>query len=775
MTTGAQSLSARGVPGEIDGHVPNYNIFGQQHHRNPTKDKIHFAKNVKEKPEWANVPRYRTRSEMHAARRAEKYPDLSYDLDGDGAVGSTDYFIGKQFSREHDHRLNTGERKNAVHALENGWLDAYSFGHDQPGAKREFPVRQIRGKIISVDNVGDLSEVYPPHWNADKVPRFQTATDMAVHRRAELINAADKLKTDFDEKFPAFVPQPPVPRETTPLIKGQTNSARQEARRREAREYAGLDSDNTYVNPHRELQSGTTLDYNREPVDKTRSGMRERRKQEMREELQRTRREGESDYVPMVARHTWRDSVEYDERRPDAEALTMTKLRQQRRAEGIEHNMNNFHLHPVEHARYSDQAEPWWKLQQDYVHDAPGCSLKALKEPEKEIAGKVTETCPAPRGLGVPNTPSSLASRQRPPSNTEDELAHNAFDEADHRTLHRWTTEFVPQGLAQRVPRYFDGVKQAPTYSTDTAELGQFSSFEVIAKNSIRKDEARQRKAAKEDEERAHSWKLSIRGFPDHNAKEDGVAPGGIGGGAAASQPRGTGLATTGQQALGTPRESRTGSRPPQAPRIQEVNRIAINSEMLSMPLGEDPPMAERLTRIPASPRYPAARTSGGPSPISPTLATVDEQHASPAPLSPSSQPDALRRPQRPPSLGPRATDRTPPRAPANSTQPQRKSVPIDGLSSGRPQEAPGMVVRSSGFQWVERNTQHTGSIAEDASTTSLLRPPGAMPRDTSQHSLLQEPQSTAQSRSASRNLTKDPPSRSASAARSLSKGLLDR
>merc|ERR1719359_309193 len=112
----AEALSARGVAGELGGHVPNYNIFGQQNPFRPTRDKAIFAKIAKEKPEWTRTPRYRTRSEMHAVRRAAKHADLSYDFDGDGAVGSTDYFIGKQFSREHDHRLNTAERQEAVNA-----------------------------------------------------------------------------------------------------------------------------------------------------------------------------------------------------------------------------------------------------------------------------------------------------------------------------------------------------------------------------------------------------------------------------------------------------------------------------------------------------------------------------------------------------------------------------------------------------------------------------------------------------------------------------------
>lgn len=55
----------------------------------------------------------------------------------------------------------------------------------------------------------------------------------------------------------------------------------------------------------------------------------------------------------------------------------------------------------------------------------------------------------------------------------------------------RWTTHFLPKGLLQKVPRHFDklfqngdafadGVKQAPSLSTDTAPIESFSSFRMV-------------------------------------------------------------------------------------------------------------------------------------------------------------------------------------------------------------------------------------------------------------------------------------------------------
>jgi hypothetical protein len=716
----AGSLSARGVAGELqlyDGHVPNYNIYGQQHHRVPTKDLSRVAK-VPEKPEWSQTPRYRTRQELNYARRAAKHPDLSYDIDGDGVVSSTDYFIGKQFSSERDHALNAQERRDAVQALESGWLDNYSFGHDQAGAKRPYPVKQIRGKIISVDNIGDLCEVYPPHWNADKVPRFRTASDMRDSRKAEFVSAAEKIKAEHDAKFPAFVDEPPVPREPTPLVKGQSWHERQDARRREAREYAGLESDNTHVNPHREQQSGTTLEYHEVPHDTTRTAMRDRRRKEMLNSLHTSRRHGEFDYVPKIARHTHRDAVEYDERRPDPDAMTMNKLKHQRKVEHREYNMRNFKAVAVEQPRYADQSEPWWKLQKDYVHEPPSrCALKDIHDPVREVAPKVTEVDHA-RNVGAGGIdvktilPSDLVS-----SSTEYALAH-PVDEADHGTLKRWTTEFVPQVIQQYEPRYFDGVKQAPTYSMDTADLDQFSSFEVIAKSAIKRTKARQEEAAREDEERARAWKLSCRGLPDLNDRgiDDSSA---IASGKFHSQSTLGATGGSGKQQIGSKTDCTQGtpgsrSVPPLLTQItMPMPQKKVKPEILDAQ-GADPSMSQRLDRALTARTHPVSR-----------LGTVDEIVSA---RSGSPNSDVSRKGVD----GAAKTYRKPPSGPGAGSR--RTSVAQSTVDKSP--KSQGIVVRSHGFQWIDRTAGNTfkrpSALQEQSSTSSLLAPPPRIKESTS-------------------------------------------
>ena len=68
-------------------------------------------------PSWwgANSPNSgkKTRTELLEARKKEKFPDISFDLDGDGFVGGRDYVISKIFDKDGDGKLNQEERKAA--------------------------------------------------------------------------------------------------------------------------------------------------------------------------------------------------------------------------------------------------------------------------------------------------------------------------------------------------------------------------------------------------------------------------------------------------------------------------------------------------------------------------------------------------------------------------------------------------------------------------------------------------------------------------------------
>ncbi len=47
-------------------------------------------------------------------------PDISYDIDGDGHVSSTDFFLAKKFDSNNDGILDNDERQKCLTALKNG-------------------------------------------------------------------------------------------------------------------------------------------------------------------------------------------------------------------------------------------------------------------------------------------------------------------------------------------------------------------------------------------------------------------------------------------------------------------------------------------------------------------------------------------------------------------------------------------------------------------------------------------------------------------------------
>ena len=66
-------------------------------------------------------PRYRTQGELQAARAKALLPDPSFDVDGDGVVSSTDYYLSSQFDVDKDGHIDDEERaelrKTMVEAL----------------------------------------------------------------------------------------------------------------------------------------------------------------------------------------------------------------------------------------------------------------------------------------------------------------------------------------------------------------------------------------------------------------------------------------------------------------------------------------------------------------------------------------------------------------------------------------------------------------------------------------------------------------------------------
>jgi hypothetical protein len=54
---------------------------------------------------------------MLIKRKRDAVPHHSFDLDGDGVVGSQDLIISKLYDQDHDNVLNSQERSQATQAI----------------------------------------------------------------------------------------------------------------------------------------------------------------------------------------------------------------------------------------------------------------------------------------------------------------------------------------------------------------------------------------------------------------------------------------------------------------------------------------------------------------------------------------------------------------------------------------------------------------------------------------------------------------------------------
>lgn len=67
----------------------------------------------------SNGQKVKTNTELQDARRKQRIPDISFDLDGDGNVGGRDFVISKLFDKDGDGKLNAEERRAAEEAVRN--------------------------------------------------------------------------------------------------------------------------------------------------------------------------------------------------------------------------------------------------------------------------------------------------------------------------------------------------------------------------------------------------------------------------------------------------------------------------------------------------------------------------------------------------------------------------------------------------------------------------------------------------------------------------------
>ncbi|CAD7957375.1 unnamed protein product [Amoebophrya sp. A120] len=488
---------------KTDGFVPNYDTFGHQHHKNPFRDKTKFEEEKennywKTACPWGTNAKHQvnpTRTMLMESRKQQAVPHISYDIDGDGVVGARDYFIGKSFDHDRDDRLNEQERKEAIKALKNGWLDQFSFGHDQAGSKRPYPIVQRRGKIMNIDNGAVMQETYPPHWNADVKPKHRTFTEIQNDRTAELKMAANDAINKWCDDNPRMVHELPVEQEFSvknPPI--QRISDRAEAEHQQARVRAGLQPIPTFINPDREMRT-PSLEYNEDPEFKSRKEMLEVRRALKVADLEAQRRHGEENYIPLSVRKSKYEMAATKFRASQKNEKTFSQLKEQRRRERIEYDRRHFGTNDRTEYRYSDQDQYWFDLVQrvtnpaalEKVHGktkndfqrARSVPAPCLKITEQIPYERETEIQPQDENIDLPDSIEG--------SNIQERKSRLKSWNPGGITKYKYTTEVIKSGGLKNAPRLFDTLQPEKLSAVDFIPLETYSSFNVIRHDAMKK------------------------------------------------------------------------------------------------------------------------------------------------------------------------------------------------------------------------------------------------------------------------------------------------
>jgi hypothetical protein len=90
-----------------------------------------------------------TRSELLLRRRKEKYPDLSMDLDGDGAVSQADYWFSKRYDVDDNNSLDPVEKEKAVKDYKEGYQKRFVTISSSAGPGGAIRVHQVGDQVLS--------------------------------------------------------------------------------------------------------------------------------------------------------------------------------------------------------------------------------------------------------------------------------------------------------------------------------------------------------------------------------------------------------------------------------------------------------------------------------------------------------------------------------------------------------------------------------------------------------------------------------------------------
>lgn len=385
-------------------HIPpKYDIYGflnKNKHFQP-KESILFTSNPNMKLPWNDSGKTetenttKTQTKLFEDRRLAKIPDISYDLDKDGYVGTKDYFIAKQYDLDKDGKLNDREKEAAYEGISNNFEAKFKWNIDAQGIARPFRIMQKRGVIIDAEDFLPIQDTYPNHPRKQLIPHVATYTDLKTLRNKELKEAiSDKIKKWEQSKANALIPNESI-KELKRCPSHQSIKEIKSRMHKDARMKCGLTKIETDLKSN---MNDPSLAYVYKPKHKTLNDIQEDLKMKDKDEAKKLTHTNRN-YKDDISRLDEREEEIFSKLYNKEDTKTLNKIKEQRKKDILNYNMKVFssqtigiHGHELPKFSQSQSTIDFWKRNDEYKemprtssHAELQENMKFWKKPEEFV------------------------------------------------------------------------------------------------------------------------------------------------------------------------------------------------------------------------------------------------------------------------------------------------------------------------------------------------------------------------------------------------------
>jgi hypothetical protein len=243
----------------------------------------------------------------------------------------------------------------------------------------------------------------------------------------------------------------------------------------------------------------------------TRSQLLETRKEGMRRECEELRTKCDDIQVPLSVRRTEKEVGEFEFRRGDDNTMTLNKLKDRRRRDKIEYDMQHFQYKYREFPKFSDHPDkPFW-VNHDEIAEYPGSAPMhpPIPRTHSEPSFKITEVPfgddTHPTHQSIPQSAYDAAAGLPAPRDMTKTGAQQSKTAIGSKTKKSFCSEMIERGHARNQPRLFDAIPAAHSGPRDMEHLDITSSMAPIREAALRK-RAEDKKANAEAPKRSMLW-----------------------------------------------------------------------------------------------------------------------------------------------------------------------------------------------------------------------------------------------------------------------------